>query len=508
MKIDKSLRILTGEPSNNIACANADGTQTLYPNCANEHPRRVAQGSQDISTQGGMSPELESGFFVFPWERERLERLKGGGNIGNRPSLTEIAEHRVCDDDRNLKSSVLDDDEEDTLQVNVEETLVKSARQAIRQLESSVMIEDEEDTIQVFDSTNPVEQLGGDSGPQFSAISISDDQQTAQYDVEESAGWSTRGELSSEGWSFVDAEEADVKEFELTTIAKVANEFERAWRGDSGIRCTCAHSGEELGTLRFFSAKVPRNDFSAEQEAGIAEYLAEMKFYLKNNQYREALELTLRTLQAQPDNSIALQKLNCLEKYARGKCAHYPLPKDVKKMDEEVDRLLVENVCTDPKLVKSLGMRPDSLTLKKRNSSSEKSSAPALSPAEITRHRKQGVVYWQKGNTDAAIREFILASDSEKHWVFCHTMLGVCYAEKNRVMDAIRHFKLGLHSENISRREQIALYFKLGRSYEYLKIRSEALYYYAKVVRQCPDYRDVKRRISVLKSQKSQVLDA
>ena len=73
------------------------------------------------------------------------------------------------------------------------------------------------------------------------------------------------------------------------------------------------------------------------------------------------------------------------------------------------------------------------------------------------------------------------------------------HAMKGRIVDAIAHFKQGLHCENISDQEQLFLYFRIGRCYEYMGESDEALYYYSRVMRSCPNYRDVRRRVQILK---------
>jgi tetratricopeptide (TPR) repeat protein len=52
--------------------------------------------------------------------------------------------------------------------------------------------------------------------------------------------------------------------------------------------------------------------------------------------------------------------------------------------------------------------------------------------------------------------------------------------------------------EGITERETIALYFELGQSYEHLEDLREALYYYEKVAKKDPTFREVEAKIQTI----------
>jgi len=78
-------------------------------------------------------------------------------------------------------------------------------------------------------------------------------------------------------------------------------------------------------------------------------------------------------------------------------------------------------------------------------------------------------------------------------------ILGLCYAEKGLMTDAIAQFKEGLYAENIQEREQLAIYFELGQAYERLSDGREALYYYEKVMKRDVNFRGVAERVELLR---------
>ena len=75
--------------------------------------------------------------------------------------------------------------------------------------------------------------------------------------------------------------------------------------------------------------------------------------------------------------------------------------------------------------------------------------------------------------------------------VQCHLMIGLCFLEKGMQTDAIGQFKKGLYVEGITDRESLSMYFELGQAYERLNDPREALYYYDKVIKRDPNFRDV-----------------
>ncbi|MCA9666980.1 MAG: tetratricopeptide repeat protein, partial [Myxococcales bacterium] len=118
-----------------------------------------------------------------------------------------------------------------------------------------------------------------------------------------------------------------------------------------------------------------------------------------------------------------------------------------------------------------------------------------VSDEDSDTHYDLGIAYREMGLLDDAIAEFKVAMRSREKEVLCHMMIGLCYAEKSMMSEAISQFKTGLYVEGITERETIALYFELGQAYEHLDDLREALYYYEKVGKKDPKFRDVATRI-------------
>ncbi len=113
-------------------------------------------------------------------------------------------------------------------------------------------------------------------------------------------------------------------------------------------------------------------------------------------------------------------------------------------------------------------------------------------------HFDLGIAYKEMGRIDDAIGEFELAMQNPKRECLCQTMIGLCRAEQGRLSEAIAHYKKGLYVEQKTEAEELGLYYELGVAYENLDDPQEAIYYYQKVIKRDPKFRDASRRLDAL----------
>lgn len=114
-------------------------------------------------------------------------------------------------------------------------------------------------------------------------------------------------------------------------------------------------------------------------------------------------------------------------------------------------------------------------------------------------HYDLGIAYKEMGLLDDAINEFRIVMKDPAREVQCHLMIGLCFLEKGMQTDAIGQFKKGLYVEGITEREALSMYFELGQAYERLNDPREALYYYEKVMKRDPNFRDVQSRVEAVR---------
>ncbi len=114
-------------------------------------------------------------------------------------------------------------------------------------------------------------------------------------------------------------------------------------------------------------------------------------------------------------------------------------------------------------------------------------------------HFELGVAYKEMGLYDQARDEFKLAMDEPKLEIKAHMMIARCMMEIGKFSEAASEYKKSLHCQDITKDEEMDLYFELGQLYENLKDRPEALYFYRKVLLWDPGYRNVSQIVERLK---------
>lgn len=114
-------------------------------------------------------------------------------------------------------------------------------------------------------------------------------------------------------------------------------------------------------------------------------------------------------------------------------------------------------------------------------------------------HFELGVAYKEMGLYDQARDEFKLAMEEPKLEIKAHMMVARCLMEAGKFSEAATEYKKSLHCQDITKDEEMDLYFELGQLYENLKDKPEALYFYRKVLLWDPKYRNVAQIVDRLK---------
>jgi tetratricopeptide (TPR) repeat protein len=118
---------------------------------------------------------------------------------------------------------------------------------------------------------------------------------------------------------------------------------------------------------------------------------------------------------------------------------------------------------------------------------------------DLSTHGDLGIAYKEMGLLDAAIGEFKLLTQDPAREVFALTMIGECCEAKGSLTDAIIRYKEGLNCPQITPEETVQLYYCLGSTFERLSDQSEALYFYEKVAKRDPKFRDISDKLAHLR---------
>lgn len=121
-----------------------------------------------------------------------------------------------------------------------------------------------------------------------------------------------------------------------------------------------------------------------------------------------------------------------------------------------------------------------------------------VAEADSATHYDLGVAYKEMGLLMDAINEFQLAARDQTRECMCHAMIGMIRLERGELDDAARAYVAALESPQKTIEQEMALYYDLGNVYEMKSSPKEAVYYFKKIARRDPGYRDVSERITAL----------
>jgi tetratricopeptide (TPR) repeat protein len=109
-------------------------------------------------------------------------------------------------------------------------------------------------------------------------------------------------------------------------------------------------------------------------------------------------------------------------------------------------------------------------------------------------HYDLAIAYREMGMLDEAIRELevALAATPPRPAVDCHTMIGLCRLDKGDAAGAVDAYRRALATGAVSAEAARALWYDLARALQALGDEQGALWYFQKVLRADPRFRDVR----------------
>jgi tetratricopeptide (TPR) repeat protein len=121
-----------------------------------------------------------------------------------------------------------------------------------------------------------------------------------------------------------------------------------------------------------------------------------------------------------------------------------------------------------------------------------------VSDSDSATHYDLGVAYKEMGLLADAAREFELASRDAKRECNCLAMMGMMYRERGELDRAAEAYVRGLSAQHKTVAQEVSLYYDLGVVYEMKNDADEAIYYFQRITRRDPTYRDVSQRLASL----------
>ncbi len=121
-----------------------------------------------------------------------------------------------------------------------------------------------------------------------------------------------------------------------------------------------------------------------------------------------------------------------------------------------------------------------------------------VSENDSATHYDLGVAYKEMGLIADAIHEFELSARDAQRECNCFAMIGMVHLEQGDLEGAAESYVRALSAQDKTVEQEMNLYYDLGVVYEMKGEPQDALYYFQKIARRDPGYRDIAERITGL----------
>jgi tetratricopeptide (TPR) repeat protein len=239
---------------------------------------------------------------------------------------------------------------------------------------------------------------------------------------------------------------------------------------------------------------------------GLEDVLDEAEFFAARGLYEDAKAILLEQLSRTPHHKLVLERLGEIEAQLGSSGES-----QTKERSQLSDHGSSRPFDLDQSLtaLDSLEMPPESFSAESRQMLSstqdidvdqvfEKFKAGVkaqVAENDSATHYDLGVAYKEMGLLPDAVGEFETAARDSARECMCFAMIGMIYLEQNQLDRAAEAYVRALSAAQKTVEQEMSLYYDLGNVYEMKGKNQDALYYFQKIARRDPGYRDVSDRI-------------
>ncbi|HYQ16235.1 MAG TPA: tetratricopeptide repeat protein, partial [Polyangiaceae bacterium] len=271
---------------------------------------------------------------------------------------------------------------------------------------------------------------------------------------------------------------------------------------------------EEISSVEDFipppaaAASVAVHSAPEQNYEGLEDVLDEAEFFATRGLYEDAKTILLEQLGRTPNHKLVLERLSEIE--AQLGSSGDSQTKERSRLSDRAKETF--DVAESLNALDALEPVPDSYSAEARQALSstqdidvdqvfEKFKAGVkaqVADNDSATHYDLGVAYKEMGLLPDAVGEFEVAGRDPLRECMCFAMIGLIYLEQNQLDRAAEAYVRALSAAQKTVEQEMSLYYDLGNVYEMKRQSQDALYYFQKIARRDPGYRDVSDRIRQL----------
>ncbi|MEO7033950.1 MAG: tetratricopeptide repeat protein [Polyangiaceae bacterium] len=244
---------------------------------------------------------------------------------------------------------------------------------------------------------------------------------------------------------------------------------------------------------------------------GLEDVLDEADFFATRGLYEDAKAILVEQLTRTPNHPLVLERLSEIDTAlgSSGESQTIERSQLGKTQEEQLDFDVAQSLGA----LDEMELPPEGVGAMGTNASGdvdvdqvfEKFRAgirSQVSENDSATHYDLGVAYKEMGLIADALHEFELAARDPERECNCFAMTGLVYLEQGQLDRAVEAYVRALSAVDKTVEQEMNLYYDLGTVYEMKHKSQDALYYFQKIARRDPGYRDIAERLATLQPEK------
>ena len=262
----------------------------------------------------------------------------------------------------------------------------------------------------------------------------------------------------------------------------------------------------EVSSVEDFEPAQPVGAAASFANEGLEDVLDEADFFATRGLYEDAKAILLEQLTRTPNHPLVLERLHEVDTALDSSSGGSQTIERSQLNKQEQEDALDFDVAQSLGALDEMELPPGSVALSAGNDVDvdqvfEKFRAgirSQVSENDSATHYDLGVAYKEMGLIPDALNEFELAARDPQRECNCFAMIGLVHLEQGHLDRAVEAYVRALSAADKTVEQEMNVYYDLGTVYEMKGKSQDALYYFQKIARRDPGYRDVSERLGAL----------